>query len=1234
MRRLGRFVLRTVVGLLVLAAVLVVAVILAIRTTPGEAALRTRVVRLLTDVTHARVSIGRIGGSLVRTIHADDVVLRFGGGTELRVERLRVTMSPLSLLRGLVLVDDVALRGVRVRAVHTADGWGLPAVPDEDDTHEERPLPRIILRSVRIADGRIAMSLRDAEPPRTFAATALALDAAVTLGPEGIEADLAGLTLVPRGIDLSPLTARGTIRLPPDGGIVLDDVTASTARSHVDVAGRVVAGQRIDVDLRALALAAREVRAVLPALALRADAQISGRASGPWDDVAVVADVDLGPGGRITAQGELDLAASPPRWSTHATMARLDPGAVIAGPPPATLDGVVTGQGAGAAASARVVLDESIFADQHLRRAILDASFADGVARVVGRVAHAAGVASVRARATLGERIDYRARVRADVTDLAAVPGAPPGTVAARATLDGSEPSGGPRRATLAARIDRATIQGVVLSDGSIAARLEGMRAQLDRAHVRGPGTELTAWADVDLDSRRTEATVNATAALDVVGRHAGVPVGGAATLRAAASGTLDALTFDARAVVERGRWDTNDVRRVEAVARASGLGGPAATARVSLAADAVHLPGRDPWDVAAELDWKRPATTDEATLRASGRSTAGAAARVALSAQRTPTETHAQLTELVVAPAEQPAWRLARPARITVADGVAVDELALASGAQRVTLAGRAGATGPADATLTASRLSLAAVCALVSPGPKCGGTLTADARLTGTAAAPVLSATAGIDSLRVDDAVYGPLTASARYAERSLGVQARLAYPDAGNLDVDGTLPLDLAWSGARRDLSAAPLTVALRAQRFDLRVLRAIAPTAIRRSEGSLTADLRISGPLDGLRAAGRLDVEGRRLELVSTGVPYEDVRLRLRAAESSLVVEELAMHAGGGTLTGSGAIALAGLRPGTADVRLRLARFLAVKLPAYEAEVDGELTIDGAVTAPAVRGRVDVVRALVRPSVLPSSNPSRQADPTIEVVGLPPAPPEEAPAGPGVAEAMALGIEVHIRDNVWIRRDDANIELAGDLRIDKKPEGPVLISGTVRLVRGWYAFQRKRFDLDEGLITFTGSSPPDPSFDIRASHRAGEYRVIVEIGGSADKPTLTLSSEPPLEQADVLAVLLFGRPSSQLGKGESFDLQQQAVGLAAGYVMPELRASVMDAFGLDSLEVGDTGVSAGRYVAQDVFVSLSQDFGPRQGQTMGVEYGFTPSISLKLSTSTRGDSAVDLLWHRRY
>ncbi len=287
-------------------------------------------------------------------------------------------------------------------------------------------------------------------------------------------------------------------------------------------------------------------------------------------------------------------------------------------------------------------------------------------------------------------------------------------------------------------------------------------------------------------------------------------------------------------------------------------------------------------------------------------------------------------------------------------------------------------------------------------------------------------------------------------------------------------------------------------------------------------------------------------------------------------------------------------------------------------------------------PVVRGELTLTRLLVRPTLLETtSGPSLEPDPTIEVVGREegPAPPPAAPSV-DVADALSLDVQVSIDRDAWIRRSDADVELRGKIRLGKEAYQPLFVTGEIRLVRGWYAFQGRRFDLDEGRIIFGGDVPPDPQLDITATNKTGEYEVKVEITGRASAPALALSSEPPLEQADILSLLVFGRPARDLGHQQSVDLQRQAISLASGYVMPELRQSVMNTLGLDTFEVGDEGVRAGRYVTRDVFISLAQDFTGRAGQVVGVDYAVTRRMSLKLSTSTRGDSAVDFLWRRRY
>ena len=149
------------------------------------------------------------------------------------------------------------------------------------------------------------------------------------------------------------------------------------------------------------------------------------------------------------------------------------------------------------------------------------------------------------------------------------------------------------------------------------------------------------------------------------------------------------------------------------------------------------------------------------------------------------------------------------------------------------------------------------------------------------------------------------------------------------------------------------------------------------------------------------------------------------------------------------------------------------------------------------------------------------------------------------------------------------------------------------------------------------------------------------VLAHVAGASSKPNLELSSEPPLDQADVLAVLLFGKPSEKLTGGQAAGLQQQTIALASGYAIGELSSSVRDALGLDTLEVqipggpgGEGGVRVGRYVTRDVFVSLAQEFGQSIAEVVSVEYFITPKISVRGSTSSLGNSTLDLFVSHRY
>src|SRR5438477_1756585 len=112
-------------------------------------------------------------------------------------------------------------------------------------------------------------------------------------------------------------------------------------------------------------------------------------------------------------------------------------------------------------------------------------------------------------------------------------------------------------------------------------------------------------------------------------------------------------------------------------------------------------------------------------------------------------------------------------------------------------------------------------------------------------------------------------------------------------------------------------------------------------------------------------------------------------------------------------------------------------------------------------------------------------------------------QPAPSQPSVLKALTLydaaTVDIHVTlpDDLVLRGQDiqtaysriglgnTNITVGGDLNLRKTPGGEPDVLGTVSVVRGFYEFQGRRFDvLRDSQIRFTGSRPIDPSLQVGA------------------------------------------------------------------------------------------------------------------------------------------------------
>jgi translocation and assembly module TamB len=214
---------------------------------------------------------------------------------------------------------------------------------------------------------------------------------------------------------------------------------------------------------------------------------------------------------------------------------------------------------------------------------------------------------------------------------------------------------------------------------------------------------------------------------------------------------------------------------------------------------------------------------------------------------------------------------------------------------------------------------------------------------------------------------------------------------------------------------------------------------------------------------------------------------------------------------------------------------------------------------------------------------------------------------------------------------------SVTLGGDLTATKKVGEPMRMVGDVETIRGTYDFQGRRFDIVRGgTIRFEGLPELNPTLNIQMNREIQGVQARVHLRGQLREPLLSLSSTPPQEEADILALIVFNQPINELGQGEQSVLATRAQSLATGAVAGRLAQSIGSALNLDTFEItvgsesGSAGeLTLGQQVGRNLFVKLVQGLGDGATTNVVLEYEFLSWLRLQsnfMQESSTQQSAV--------
>jgi translocation and assembly module TamB len=583
--------------------------------------------------------------------------------------------------------------------------------------------------------------------------------------------------------------------------------------------------------------------------------------------------------------------------------------------------------------------------------------------------------------------------------------------------------------------------------------------------------------------------------------------------------------------------------------------------------------------------------------------------------------------------------WTLHETTAFTVGDAYRVDDLRLTSGAQRMRLDGVVAPTGTQHLEASLSGVRLEGITPLLGLGDLTG-TVTAEAQLRGTAAAPTLNSNLRLQ-LQSEGREVGTLRLSAGYDDLRARLDGQFTHTNGRALVVNGAVPTDLRLQASTPvDLASAPVRLNATTDRLPVDWIDPFFdPATLRSVRGMLTADVAIRGTRGAPNLSGSVSLSGGGAYLPALQTTYRDGAARLQLSDNRLVLEDARLRTDNdGILRADGLITLPELTVGEYDLSLTASNLLAINTAAYRrAVVDGRMTLRGTVRRPVLTGNVQVQRADVfyaealaqgGTAMAPVSLSAQDQLTLEERFGLRLSAADTTTFD--AYQALALDLGVQIESDTWLRstsNPEMNVQFTGDLDVEKTADADAQVFGSIEVVEARSTLRQfgQEFQITQGTLTFNGD-PAMPYLDLTAVYeqraqgsQESEVQITLSLSGRPDTLSPTLSSEPPMDTRNILSYLATGRPADALFSGDSEGgslATQVALGQASNFV-ENLAASEL---GLDvvRLEVRTEGASyltVGRYLTPRFFASIEQPVLTSSAQTGVQSTAYIPDVTLE-------------------
>lgn len=408
---------------------------------------------------------------------------------------------------------------------------------------------------------------------------------------------------------------------------------------------------------------------------------------------------------------------------------------------------------------------------------------------------------------------------------------------------------------------------------------------------------------------------------------------------------------------------------------------------------------------------------------------------------------------------------------------------------------------------------------------------------------------------------------------------------------------------------------------------------------RADGQVDVAMSIDGSLTEPRITGTATLFDAQIKFAGFPQLIDEINGTLRFRGDRIELEGVRATVGGGTVVAGGFIAMNGLAPQSARITLQGTD---VALRYYEGiTIQGNFTLllSGDLERSLITGDVVVTRGLY----------FRDFDVQQTLLNAILARSRVAPLTAATWQDR-VGLRLHLAaDNTLaIRNNIADVTASADLEVSGTLASPVVLGEVTLNEGGTVRIQKVDYRVVRGTVAFQNPFRIDPFFDVTiegtvrgnvSEIESGPIDLTVNITGTLDRITPTITSDPPASDITLFSILGFGQLSGRNGAtanvgvlGQSL-LVQSLTSLIGSRVFPFVDSFAYDPGTLD----GGTGpggrVTFEKRLSNEIRFLLVYNLETSKSRQV-VEWTVNRDWSVQLTRDETDEYRVDARFRRRY